>query len=78
MPDDLKPFRILFGDDGHRGVTLHQATGVHQLSIDLAGNCGLGKSRTDTRRDVGNFHGLRICAHRAVRERDVDHKSLYQ
>ena len=58
MANHFQTVGILVGDDREIGVMVDQIGRIHQLAIDLAGQCGFRKACAYGRGDVGHGDGL--------------------
>ncbi len=72
----VERFRRLVGDDGQFGVALDAEAGVDQLTIDLAGQRGLGQAGADRSGDIANSDGMVEFAAAAVGKGNRDHGFL--
>ncbi|MNW04486.1 hypothetical protein D3C71_2005850 [compost metagenome] len=54
----LDTLRIPRSDDRQRSILLDDVRGVHQLTVDLAGQRGLGQTGTDGLRNLGHTDRL--------------------
>ena len=68
MAQDLDAFLVAIGDDGNFGVLVHLDAGIHQPPVDPAGQCRLGKARTDVFGDLHHRDRLPKLAGGAVRK----------
>src|SRR5690606_17960144 len=73
VADDLQAFLVAVGDDRDLRITIDNIRGVDQAAVDLAGERGLGKPRTDAGGDLVNGNGILETADGTVRKRDLRH-----
>ena len=59
MAQDLDALFVAIGDDGDFGILVHLNAGIHQPSVDPAGECRFGKTRADVLGDL--HHRDRLC-----------------
>jgi len=76
VADQLQPLWVFGGDDGQRGVALDPVRGIHQHTIHLAPERGLGQAGTDGSSHVGHRDRAGKWALRTVGEGDIEHEQV--
>src|SRR5258708_35311695 len=74
MPDDLQTVGVPVGDYLQGGVALDERGGVHQDSVDLAGERRLGKPGANARRDFRNGNRAVKLSLPSVRKCNTGHR----
>src|ERR1700683_2212831 len=76
MPDDLETLGVLVGHDAQPRVVVDEGGGIHQDSVELAGERRLGKARTNARGDVRDGNRAIELSVTSVRKSNYGHRNI--